>query len=59
MLTDVHGDGDELLRVGADDLLHDGGEVVVLRLPDDVEELERDLPDLGLQILARRLTLAG
>jgi hypothetical protein len=59
MLADVHGYRHQLLRVGADDLLHDGGEVVVLRLPDDVEQLERDLPDLRLQILARRLALAG
>ncbi len=59
MLADVHGYRHQLLRVGADNLLHDGGEIVVLRLPDDVEQLQRDLSDLRLQILAGGLALAG
>ena len=59
MLTDIDGHGDQLVRVGADNLLHHARQVVVLRLPDDLEQLERDLPDLGLQVLAGPLTLAG
>lgn len=38
VLCHVHGDGRDLLAVLADHFLDDVGEVVVLRLPDDVQE---------------------
>lgn len=38
VLRHVHGDGRDLLAVLADHFLDDVGEVVVLRLPDDVQE---------------------
>ena len=59
MLTDVHGHWHQLLGISADNLLHHGGQVVILRLPDDLEKLEGDLPDLWLQILLGKVTLAG
>ena len=57
MLAHVDGDGDELLGVGADDLLHDGRQVVVLRLSDDVQQLEGDLADLRLYVVFGNLIL--
>ena len=51
MLADVHCQGDKLLCVGADYLLHHGGQVFILRVPDDRKKLQGDLPDLWLQIL--------
>ena len=59
MLADVDSHGDQLLSVGADDLLHDGGQVVVLCLPDNLQQLQRDLPDLRLQVFLGEVALAG
>ena len=59
VLTDVHGHWHQLLSVGADNLLHNGGQVIILCLPDDLEKLKSDLPDLWLQILLGEVTLAG
>ena len=58
MLTDVDSNRNQLLCVGADNLLHHRRQVVILRLPDDLQQLQGDLPDLGLEILASTLPLA-
>lgn len=47
VLCHLHGDGRDLLAVLADHFLDDIGEVVVLRLPDDVQEGLHHRPDKG------------
>ena len=59
VLAHVDGHRDELLGVGADDLLHDRGEVVVLSLTDDVQQLEGDFADLRLDVNFGNLVLRG
>jgi hypothetical protein len=57
VLAHVDGDRHQLFGVCADDLLHDGGQVVVLRLPDDVQKLEGDFANLRLNVLLGKLVL--
>lgn len=51
VLGHLERDGQQLLCVGADNLLHDVGQVIVLRLPQDLQQLQSDRLDVGLQVL--------
>ena len=57
MLAHVDGDRDQLLGVGADDFLHDGRQVVVLRLSNYIQQFERNFADLGLDVRLGNLIL--
>ncbi len=51
MLGHLHCNWGDLLTVFTDHLLNDIGEVIVLRLPDDVEECLHHWPDEGGDVL--------
>lgn len=58
MLTNVDRDRHQLLRVNTDNLLHDSRQVLVFSLANDIQQLERDLPDERFDVLLR-LFLGG
>ena len=58
VLADVHSNRNQLLSVGTNYLLHHRGEVIILRLSDDLQQLQRYLSDLRLEILLGQVSLA-